>query len=160
MPNPFAFHSLMSSMRRFLRDARGNMMVVTTVATFAIVGASSLVLDHGRKSEARDQLQKIADLAAQAAASPSALPGDPQEAKARRREIAENYVRNSTADVTEALSADRPYRGGMPVAQVTGILDSLVAKQHLDGAATEALKATFLGLPEAAMGASCEVRAA
>lgn len=108
MPNPFAFHSLMSSTRRFLRDARGNMMVVTTVATFAIVGASSLVIDNSRKGEAREQLQKIADLAAQAAAAPSRLPADPGEAEARRREIAENYVRNSTADVTEALIAGSP----------------------------------------------------
>jgi putative nucleotidyltransferase with HDIG domain len=55
----------------------------------------------------------------------------------------------AVADVTEALSANRPYRGGMPVAQVTGILDALVAKQHLDGAATEALKGWFTGLPGA-----------
>jgi Flp pilus assembly protein TadG len=108
MPNRFAFRRLLNAARRFTGDSRGNMLVVTTVTTFAIVGASSLVIDHGRKAEAREQLQKIADLAAQAAASPSSLPADPGEARLRRREIAENYVMNSTADVTEALIAGSP----------------------------------------------------
>lgn len=53
----------------------------------------------------------------------------------------------AVADVAEAISADRPYRAGMPVAQVTGVLDTLVAKRHLDGEAVEALKGWFDGLP-------------
>lgn len=55
----------------------------------------------------------------------------------------------AAADVTEALSADRPYRVGMPAAEVFRILDGLVEKVHLDPAAVEALKGTFTGLPEA-----------
>ncbi len=57
----------------------------------------------------------------------------------------------AVADVTEACAADRPYRAGMPVGQVRGILDSLVAKQQLDGEATEALKGWFEGLPQGIM---------
>jgi HD-GYP domain-containing protein (c-di-GMP phosphodiesterase class II) len=53
----------------------------------------------------------------------------------------------AVADVTEAISADRPYRAGMPIAQVVGVLDTLVAKRHLDGEATEALKGWYDGLP-------------
>ena len=108
MPKPFALRHLLNRSRRFLTDTRGNMLVVTTVTTFAIVGASSFVIDHGRKGEAREQLQKIADLAAQAAASPSTLPANPAEAEMRRREIAENYVRNSKAEVTGAIMAGSP----------------------------------------------------
>ena len=54
----------------------------------------------------------------------------------------------AVADVTEALSADRPYRAGMPVDQVTGILRDLVAKKHLCPVAVDALVRTFRGLPE------------
>lgn len=52
----------------------------------------------------------------------------------------------AVADVTEALSADRPYRSGMPVAEVFGILDRLVREGHLCPAAVEGVQGTFAGL--------------
>ena len=107
MTSHFTFQ-LLNATRRFIGDTRGNILVVTTVATFAIVGASSYVIDQSRKGEAHDQLQKIADLEAQAAANPAELPSDQKEAESRRREIAENYVLNSTTDVTEALITGSP----------------------------------------------------
>lgn len=62
----------------------------------------------------------------------------------------------AVADVTEALSADRPYRPGMPVPEVFRILDGLVEKVHLDPAVVEALKGTFTGLPSALPGEAVE----
>jgi len=54
----------------------------------------------------------------------------------------------AVADVTEAVSADRPYRAGMPVDEVRQVLQQLVHKQHLCPVAVEALEATFIGLPQ------------
>jgi putative nucleotidyltransferase with HDIG domain len=54
----------------------------------------------------------------------------------------------AVADVTEALSADRPYRARMPVEQVTETLRILVAQGHLCPAAVHGVEATFRGLPE------------
>ena len=55
----------------------------------------------------------------------------------------------AVADVTEALSANRPYRAGMPPDEVFAMLDRLVAKGHLCGDAVAAVEATFTGLPHA-----------
>ena len=54
----------------------------------------------------------------------------------------------AVADVTEALSADRPYRAGMSVDRVTETLRILVAQGHLCPAAVQGVQATFRGLPE------------
>ena len=56
----------------------------------------------------------------------------------------------AVADVTEAVSADRPYRAGMAPDEVKTVLRKLVAKRHLCPIATEALEATFTGLPREA----------
>jgi putative nucleotidyltransferase with HDIG domain len=54
----------------------------------------------------------------------------------------------AVADVTESLSADRPYRAGMPVDEVHRIVGELVQKNHLCPVAFDALRGTFAGLPE------------
>lgn len=54
----------------------------------------------------------------------------------------------AVADVTEALSSDRPYRAGMSVEETARILRILVAQQHLCRNTVEAVIATFRGLPE------------
>jgi putative nucleotidyltransferase with HDIG domain len=54
----------------------------------------------------------------------------------------------AVADVTEALSADRPYRAAMPVDRVKETLRILAAQGHLCPAAVHAVDATFRGLPE------------
>jgi HD-GYP domain-containing protein (c-di-GMP phosphodiesterase class II) len=54
----------------------------------------------------------------------------------------------AVADVTEAVSADRPYRAGLPVEEARQILRTLVARRHLCPVAVEALEATFHGLPQ------------
>ena len=105
-------------------------------------------------------MSRFRQFAATAAAHHERLDGSGYNLGLKGDEIGKLARIIAVADVTEALSANRPYRGGMPVSQVTGILDSLVAKHHLDGAATEALKGTFHGLPDASLSASCEVRAA
>lgn len=58
----------------------------------------------------------------------------------------------AVADVTEALSADRPYRAGMPVDEVFTILDRLVREGHLCASAVEGVQATFQGLPSETVG--------
>jgi putative nucleotidyltransferase with HDIG domain len=55
----------------------------------------------------------------------------------------------AVADVCEALSADRPYRAGMPLDEVLGRLRHLVQVGHLDGSAVEGLSGWFTGLPKA-----------
>ena len=49
----------------------------------------------------------------------------------------------AVADVTEALSADRPYRAGMPREETTRILGDFVARGHLCPEAVEGLHASF-----------------
>jgi putative nucleotidyltransferase with HDIG domain len=54
----------------------------------------------------------------------------------------------AVADVTEAISADRPYRAGMPVDEVKRILRILVVQGQLCPISVEALCGTFTGLPQ------------
>ena len=54
----------------------------------------------------------------------------------------------AVADVTEAISADRPYRAGMPTEEVHRILQILMAQGQLCPVAVEAVKTTFTGLPQ------------
>ena len=54
----------------------------------------------------------------------------------------------AVADVTEALSADRPYRPGMGADRVTETLRILVTQGHLCPAAVHAVEGSFRGLPE------------
>ena len=65
----------------------------------------------------------------------------------------------AVADVTEALSADRPYRAGLDVDEVSRILQREVANGHLAAEAVSAVLATFTGLPAEA-GARRDSRAA
>ncbi len=66
----------------------------------------------------------------------------------------------AVADVTEALSADRPYRAGLPVERVTGTLRILVAQQQLCPTTVAALQATFRGLPEEPVAGPVSVKVA
>ena len=54
----------------------------------------------------------------------------------------------AVADVTEATSADRPYRAGMPVDEVKRLLKILVVQGQLCPTTVEALESTFVGLPQ------------
>ncbi len=55
----------------------------------------------------------------------------------------------AVADVTEALSARRPYRAGLPVDEVTRILRRDARSDRLCAEAVSAVVETFAGLPEA-----------
>jgi len=55
----------------------------------------------------------------------------------------------AVADVCEALSSDRPYRKGMPLAGTLARLDELVAAGQLCPVATEALTGWFAGIHQA-----------
>ncbi|HEY4319953.1 MAG TPA: HD domain-containing phosphohydrolase [Gemmatimonadales bacterium] len=52
----------------------------------------------------------------------------------------------AVADVTEALSADRPYRAGMPRDEAIPILRNLVGRGHLCADAAAAVEASFTGV--------------
>jgi putative nucleotidyltransferase with HDIG domain len=54
----------------------------------------------------------------------------------------------AVADVCEAISADRPYRAGMPLDEVNARLRGLVKGRHLEAEATEALLSWYTGLPK------------
>lgn len=53
----------------------------------------------------------------------------------------------AVADVTEAISANRPYRTGMTLDEVTTVLRRLVDRQHLCPAAVDAVLGTYTGSP-------------
>ena len=54
----------------------------------------------------------------------------------------------AAADVTEALSATRPYRAGLDLDEVGRILTREVGNGHLCAEAVSAVLATFTGLPQ------------
>ena len=56
----------------------------------------------------------------------------------------------AAADVTEALSAHRPYRAGLDLDETRRILRREVGSGRLCTEAVAAVLATFRGLPEAA----------
>lgn len=57
----------------------------------------------------------------------------------------------AVADVCEALSADRPYRAGLPIDQTMHILDTMSAAGELCPVAVEALTGWFQGVPHSPM---------
>ena len=54
----------------------------------------------------------------------------------------------AVADVCAAISADRPYRDGIPLDEASRVLRGLVRGRHLEAEATEALLSWFTGLPK------------
>ena len=105
---------------------------------------------HTRFSlEILKRVSRFRQFAATAAAHHERLDGTGYHLGLKGDEIGKLARIIAVADVTEAISADRPYRSGMPLPQAIGVLDALVAKQHLDPAATEALKGWFTCLPGA-----------
>lgn len=93
------------------------------------------------------RVSRFRQFAATAAAHHERLDGTGYHLGLKGEEIGPLARMIAVADVTEALSADRPYRAGMPKEEVFRILDGLVGKNHLDPAMVEALKGTFQGLP-------------
>ena len=64
----------------------------------------------------------------------------------------------TAADICEALTADRPYRAGMPIEQAIGRLDELVAKGELCPVAVDGLTSWFRGIPSDGSGRDGERR--
>ncbi len=107
-------------------------------------------------------LKKVArfrQFAATAAAHHERLDGNGYHLGLRGDELGRGARILAVADVTEAVSADRPYRAGMPVDEVFAIVRRLVAQGELCPVAAEALEATFSGIAKPA-DESGEVRAA
>ena len=126
-------------MSRFVADTRGNLLVVTGIAVLAIATAS-FAIDYSRKSSADSELQKVADAAVAAAVNPADLPADETAAIARRRDIIENYIRNSKAELSEATLM------GSPDITVTAHDALVVLQAHFDSTWSPVLQA-FMSKP-------------
>ncbi len=99
-----------------------------------------------------DILKKVArfrQFAATAAAHHERLDGRGYHLGLKGDEMGRGARILSVADVAEAVSAERPYRAGMPVDEVFAIVRRLVQQGELCPIAAEALEATFSGLPKA-----------
>jgi putative nucleotidyltransferase with HDIG domain len=98
-----------------------------------------------------DILKRVArfrQFAATAAAHHERIDGSGYHLGLRGDELGRGARVLAVADVAEAISADRPYRKGMPVEDVFIIVRRLVQGGELCPVAAEALEATFSGLPQ------------
>ncbi|MEP6591609.1 MAG: HD domain-containing phosphohydrolase [Gemmatimonadota bacterium] len=93
------------------------------------------------------RVPRFRQFAATAAAHHERLDGSGYHIGLRGEELGPVARILAVADVTEAISADRPYRSGMPRDEAFGVLDRLVRDGHLCAHAVEGVKATFVGLP-------------
>lgn len=93
------------------------------------------------------RVSRFRQFAATAAAHHERLDGSGYHLGLRAAELGTAARILAVADVCEALSADRPYRRGMPIDAVMARLDELVAAGHLCPVATEALGGWFTGVP-------------
>lgn len=93
------------------------------------------------------RVSRFRQFAATAAAHHERLNGTGYHLGLKQSEIGPMARLLAAADVTEAVSADRPYRAGMSPDDAFAVLDRLVAIGHLCPVAVEAVQATFTGLP-------------
>ena len=98
------------------------------------------------------RVKRFRQFAATAAAHHERIDGSGYHLGLRGEELGVMARVIAVADVTEALSADRPYRAGMPVPEVFGILNRLVREGQLCPAAVAGVQGVFLGLPSEAIG--------
>lgn len=106
------------------------------------------------------RVSRFRQFAATAAAHHERLDGSGYHLGLRGEEIGPLARVIAAADVTEALSAERPYRAGMPKGEVFEILARLVREGHLCPAAVEAVQGSFVGLPGRAEAQAAEAKAA
>jgi HD-GYP domain-containing protein (c-di-GMP phosphodiesterase class II) len=91
---------------------------------------------------------RFRQVAATAAAHHERLDGSGYHLGLKGSELGVNARLLAVADVTEALSADRPYRAGLPVDEVARILQREVSGGRLCASAVAVVMATFRGLPQ------------
>jgi len=90
---------------------------------------------------------RFRQFAATAAAHHERLDGQGYHLGLAREELGPTARLLAVADVVEAVSADRPYRAGMPLEEALGVVRRLSARGALCPAAVEAVTGTFRGLP-------------
>ncbi len=93
------------------------------------------------------RVSRFRQFAATAAAHHERLDGTGYHLGLKQAELGPMARVLAAADVTEAVSADRPYRAGMSTDEAFAVLDRLVAIGHLCPVAVDAVQATFSGLP-------------
>ncbi|MDX2206747.1 MAG: HD domain-containing phosphohydrolase [Gemmatimonadales bacterium] len=108
-----------------------------------------LMRQHTRFSyDILKRVTRFRQFAATAAAHHERLDGSGYHLGLRGEEIGVMARIIAVSDVCEAISADRPYRAGMPLDEVLRRLNGLVEAGHLDPAATEGLCGWFTGIPK------------
>ena len=93
------------------------------------------------------RVTRFRQFAATAAAHHERLDGSGYHLGLKGSELGVNARLLAVADVTEALSASRPYRAGLPVDEVARILQREVNGGRLCASAVAAVMGTFGGLP-------------
>lgn len=93
------------------------------------------------------RVTRFRQFAATAAAHHERLDGSGYHLGLKGAELGVNARLLAVADVTEALSAQRPYRAGLPVDEVARILQREVNGGRLCASAVAAVLGTFAGLP-------------
>jgi putative nucleotidyltransferase with HDIG domain len=102
----------------------------------------------GYSFEILSRVPRFRQFAATAAAHHEKLNGSGYHLGLKGEALGQSARVLAVADICEAMSAERPYRKGMPIETVLARLDELVAAGHLCPAATDALTGWFEGLPE------------
>jgi putative nucleotidyltransferase with HDIG domain len=107
-----------------------------------------LMRQHTRQTLAiLKRVARFRQFAATAAAHHERLDGSGYHLGLKGAELGVNARLLAVADVTEALSADRPYRAGLPVDEVARILRREANGGRLCADAVAAVLGTFAGLP-------------
>jgi putative nucleotidyltransferase with HDIG domain len=104
--------------------------------------------DHTRHTlEILKRVTRFRQFAATAAAHHERLDGTGYHQGLAREALGPTARLLAVADVVEAVSADRPYRSGMPLEEALGVVRRLAGRGELCPASVEAVVGTFRGLP-------------
>lgn len=107
-----AFADTTSALRRFLgryiRSDRGNLTMIAGLAAIPIVAAAGMAIDYARISRVKDKMQLVIDGAALAAVGAKNLSGTSSQKSTARIAIAQNYLANGFATLTDARLVGSP----------------------------------------------------
>ena len=149
------FTDMIAEELRYSFDARRKIKRAALLHDIGKLGVSNMILDKNGKlddeewkamrnhaaysEQILERIAAFADLAKVAGAHHERLDGRGYPAGLSGDEICMDTRIISTADVFDALTADRPYRAAMPVAKAFEILDADAGKSH-DPICIDALK--------------------
>ena len=94
--------------RRYLANTRGNITMLTGLASIPVIAAAGMAIDYARISRVHDQIQMVADGATLASASARYINGNTTQKSAARIQIATNFLKKGLADVTDTEFVGNP----------------------------------------------------